>query len=874
MRRLIYAPKAYIFIRSSNLNGKVFDVSSDVTGGEVTQVCGDMSTATFTLKNRYQKWIRDPSQEYLQIFLPMDMVSIWLQRIAGKPIQVFTGYLDAVPYYQAYSGDVNFEATCTLKKLKYTWFDPGLPFFQQWVNSQDGWTYDVTSGEALKPSALAGTLTQGGGPGTATGSQASINDSGFADLLGRFMTEIAGWDSTDVLISSLPPDIPKIAAQLFQQIEADTDQDLTAFSQFMGQTLGVNGWQGSGQPQTTTATGAAVQPNPAIQLAAVIAQEASNANIPPLVCLFAAQVLSGMNASKSKNQGTVAGNNWGYGLYSLQPQIPPNQLGIQAQTPEGAKAGPQVAGYLLTDLLDPATATAAFCKLLNQAQSQGLASTITTAKSGDMNAIILWIQVALGRTLPTNVDLSASFAAAKKLATSSNVVMPVTNPNAPVDPSTMTWADDWLQKAPVTDQDRAVIKTYYAKSQPWLAGIFWQAKKVSPSIALSFINNQTNDAIVVKGTAADLKSFYATLAGSAGSNLDLVQFQSAGTATSMVFGTTSNTQAISNLTVNSVYVQETSQPSPGSQTSSAGASTTTSTTAAQAQATSTGQGGASFEEIAAFSANAAFAANFSFPADYLLATFLTGDRALMNDTSCLDAVKQFCQASLREFRSLPDGRFCAFYPDYFGAHRDPYWSIRDIEIIDFGIQLNDEALATHVYVVGDTGYPDGQIDDLDSISTRGVATINQAMILDSFIEAYDPNNPNPALGRLIDSVAFLNQYGARPYMEEDPMIRNTYYEFLMAWQRFMQLWASQFATDATFTFQPEVMAGGLISFPDHGIQMYCDTVTHSWDYENGFTTQATLSSPSLLAGTQADRTWKPGFALAGNVNTVGVSAGG
>ena len=100
------------------------------------------------------------------------------------------------------------------------------------------------------------------------------------------------------------------------------------------------------------------------------------------------------------------------------------------------------------------------------------------------------------------------------------------------------------------------------------------------------------------------------------------------------------------------------------------------------------------------------------------------------------------------------------------------------------------------------------------------------------------------------------------------MIRNTFYEFLLAWQRFMQLWSQQFATTVTFTFQPEVMAGGLIEFPEHEIQMFCESVTHDWDYESGFQTSAVMTAPALIKGA-TDVQHMPGFALGGGVNTVG-----
>ena len=163
MRRLIYAPRAYVFIRSENMNGRIYDVSGDLVSGTITRNVNDLSKAEITLRNRFFKWITDPKSKR-QLFLPMDLITIWLQRVAGKPIQVFTGYLDSVPYYQMYPGNCIIRASCTLKKLAYSWFDPGLNFFHNWVRNIQGWQIDPTTGEAWDttlnaPGGLGGTPT-------------------------------------------------------------------------------------------------------------------------------------------------------------------------------------------------------------------------------------------------------------------------------------------------------------------------------------------------------------------------------------------------------------------------------------------------------------------------------------------------------------------------------------------------------------------------------------------------------------------------------------------------------------------------------------------------------------------------------------------
>lgn len=872
MRRLVYAPKAFIFIRSSNLNGKIFDVSSDVVRGSVTQNCGDVSSAEFELRNRYQKWLRDTTNDpatgkasNLSIFLPMDMVTIWLQRIAGRPIQVFTGYLDAVPYYQSYPGNAIFQATCTLKKLAFTWFDPGLPTFEQWIFN-NGWSIDPSTGEGFNPAALTGaTAIAGSAALSATGAQGGINDSGFANLLGRFMLDIAGWSADDVLISQLPKDIPKMAAQLYNKITEDTANDLTALETYFSTAMGVQGWSAAPPAGTPVTAGGAPSVTAATQVILTKMQKVCDAsNIPILVPIFAAFLLTGMNEQYQVISSPAASQNWGFGLYALRPAT---TGGVNANSPlnPGAFGVATIDGKSTAQLLDATTATQVFCDLLNQNQGAWTAG----ARKNDLASIKTWVEKALGYSLP-NVDLTTAFNYAKQIGAISVVVTtPTSTPSTSVDPSNVTFAQIVAMPNLLSPQDKANIAKYYSSASPWLAAIVVRAKNATNNrISVAPPGSAKNaNSISLTGTNADLTSVFATLTGDTSIASVDMQLQGQTNAKQLVSGNLSSGVTVSKAASSALMVV--TQPTKPT-------STSTGTTSALPGTNTNAPGSASFNQIATLSYDAAFAANFAFPSNTIESINLTGDRALMNDISCLDGIKQLCASSLRTFRSLPDGRFLAFYPDYFGASRKPYWSIYNIEMTDFGIQLNDNALATHVYVVGDTFGGDGEITWEDEASTRGVATITQAFMLNSFIEAYSPplnstgTNTPPAIGRLITAYDFLAHYGARPHKTEQPLIRNTLYEFLMAWQQFMYLWAQQFATNATFTFQPEVMAGGLISFPDHDVQMFVDSVTHEWDYESGFTTSAVMTAPSLT-GTNIDRTQKPGFALGGNVNTVGIA---
>ena len=125
--RLVYAPKAWVFTRQHS--GQILNLTDYVTAGQVQRVIDQASTATVTLRNPNKMFTIPKSPS----FLPMDGITIWLQRLANYPVQVFTGYLDETPYYQMYPGTITLTATCTLKRLIYSYFDPSLPSVNTWL---------------------------------------------------------------------------------------------------------------------------------------------------------------------------------------------------------------------------------------------------------------------------------------------------------------------------------------------------------------------------------------------------------------------------------------------------------------------------------------------------------------------------------------------------------------------------------------------------------------------------------------------------------------------------------------------------------------------------------------------------------------------
>jgi hypothetical protein len=145
-QRLISSPKAYVYTKDAS--GTLYDLTNYVVSGTVDRKIDQVSTATVTLRNPQRAFTTASSNGEFHgaAFHPQDPITIYLDRGVGSgyPVRVFTGYLDATPYYQLYPGTITLEASCTLKRLLYSFFDPSLPymieFFTQygWINQGNG----------------------------------------------------------------------------------------------------------------------------------------------------------------------------------------------------------------------------------------------------------------------------------------------------------------------------------------------------------------------------------------------------------------------------------------------------------------------------------------------------------------------------------------------------------------------------------------------------------------------------------------------------------------------------------------------------------------------------------------------------------------
>jgi len=301
MKRLIYSPKVYVFIRSRTQN-KTYDVSDYVVSGSVKRNINAPSKAEFVLKNRFFRFSANRQEP---LFLPMDGVTIWMQRIAGRPIQVFTGYLDQVPYFQLYPADAPFTATCTLKRLGLVYFDPGvtatMKFFsdRNWILAPDGQAVDFNA------------------QGQSLNSTGGNTMDGIGDLLRDFIEVIGGWKKNTIIVSDVPHDLPKRAAKLYDELESDLQIQRDALEGFLKSLI------------TLKANHAESVGAPAVDKVKKVMAEGTKKNVDNWFLVMAALVLSGLKPEYAQEDTTAT--NPGYGLYALQSISPP-EIGGSAPT--------------------------------------------------------------------------------------------------------------------------------------------------------------------------------------------------------------------------------------------------------------------------------------------------------------------------------------------------------------------------------------------------------------------------------------------------------------------------------------------------------------------------------------------------------------
>ncbi len=221
MQRLVYSPKIQAYIKTDD---GVIDITDFIVSGTIQRVVNEVSTAELVIRNPGKRF----TQPGNPTFLPMDAITIFGSRHKGRPVQMFTGYLDTTPYLQLYPGTCTLRASCTLKRLMYTYWDAGLPYTWDFLKSY-GWVPDPTTGTTRNPQADKQKKKDAGG---------NFTDGSIGNLMFGVLKQIGQWDDEQILIEEFPKDADDIVKGLIEDISGNVTEAQNQFDKFLTDIIG------------------------------------------------------------------------------------------------------------------------------------------------------------------------------------------------------------------------------------------------------------------------------------------------------------------------------------------------------------------------------------------------------------------------------------------------------------------------------------------------------------------------------------------------------------------------------------------------------------------------------------------------------------
>jgi hypothetical protein len=841
----MYAPGIAIYISTQN-NG-IIDVSGDVTNGTMVRRSDGVSTFSFTLQNPFRK--------YAGVFTPNDRIIVMMKRVSW--VRVFTGYLNQVPLVTAWPSSVQMTASCSLKRLQYWFWDPGLPESQNMVAQ-------------------------------AMASAANPDDGGTSAAVLAVLQNVVGWPASKVHIAGMPQGWATWAYSIAQAVKADT-ASADALAQQLYAALNAGGTVGG-----VTGGGVTV-PSGALKAGTFAGQALTSAQTQTATLIYNTVIQMGgtpndaivaiMTAYQESRLGANTGSD-------------PSAVGLFQQNPAmGWGSASQVA--------NPTYATQAFTKVLlgittrssmtdaQQAQAvQRSANGSLYAQWQTMATDIVNSLNSAGTSSVANTPAAAATAATKTgkatgaqlLGTALSLVQSHSVPyqeggdsayNSVIptllDCSSFT---QWvyyhtlgtLGSMPRTSQEQSTWATEIPVAQALNtpgALLFYGTPGTSTHVEISVGTGSSSVGAHTTGTFAGV-----TGAGPY-SNANPYGYAFGGLAPGIDYsGTPGTSPALSAVPANGAAM---AAGSP------AAASAATSTTPGAQLANEPLQVTPSSTEPW-FNPNDKFDALFgsnpwipSFDSDSMnIAEILTGPRAFMADSPLLPYLKNLFASCMRSYCSAPNGDVMAWFPDYYGIWGTAaVMQIESIELQDFTVYWDDSNLVTHQFAVAGPGQQidlgSGQVSSISissptgeqslpqdlllAMTTMGIASIDTPAIMHAL---FGLDATTAAAKKFTDYV--YARFGARPDLEQMPGLIGPQGEFFAALFLFMRSWAYQYNADVPMTFMPELWPGMLIQVPEFSFQAYCTTVTHSFQMGEGgfFNTTVNIAAPARITGSGND----------------------
>lgn len=892
MKTLVYAPDVGIQIAHGPT---MLDVSKDIVRGQVIRKENSASSLFFTLAN--------PELRYTSGTISrMDRVTCFLTRT--NKVQVFSGYLDEIPWMQAYPGTVDFSATCTLKRLLHTWWNPGLPQSLTLFDQIDQANGQSDSGISK---VLTDILEQVG-----KWSPQSIHIQAFPQqfltFLNNYMVtnnvaatnESLGRQFNELIVGvdQSPGPMASVGYQASDPIGAPVNAGTANTAFYVSQFVAAADARGMGPIVNTAANTQTIQDSGAafesandqkVQEAGqqvtqyALNQQLQNMNSDAaMLALAAAMVESG---GGSLNMIMYANNQDPDSLSYFYNGISTNgsSEGLFQQLATGGNWG------TTAQRMNPYSSCGMFLDRLNavtgwrnmdpgvaiQAVQNGAATNVALYDAAYQEAsktIIAYRQATQGAAGAANI-LGAQIPGFSQLSTGlgggSNPVMTgvTTVMGAATTASSPGALANSLTGRPNPDSEGAIQAASAFLSTPY-------SQKVgggnTPGVGLdcSGLVQQAFKAIGIQLPRDTYSQIGALphIPPATAQRGDILQTYGGGHTgiylggnmwiqTGGPEGTAGSIQAVNPATAfAAMHACANGGPDPA-------APWTNPALMGPGSAPGTGDSGGTIGTGGSGSQQEPIARNlFSYifqPQNYIsaLADLLTGEKSYIDGQPLMQVVSALAGASMRNFQSSPTGDLIFYYPDPFGMDGKPaIFDLEDIELKDCHIQLSDAPMATHVYVEGDLTMV-GEADSATGwLTTSGVATVENQWLYQRLIQAAPGDVDNQ-----LSAQDLMNRFGVRPYRQTYQMAGNADLEFLLACQIFMGKWASQYETALGTTFLPELYPGFRINLVGKNLAVYVGQVVHTFDWERGFSTQATVSAAGNPHANTAIYSSLPGF---------------
>ncbi len=905
MNTAVYAPDVTIIVEH---NGTPYDISKDIVRGQIVRKENAASSLFVTLANPNLRYTSGDGQ-----FSRMDRIVGYLTRTTR--IQVFSGYIDKIPWMQAYPGTVDIRATCTLKRLLHTWWNPALP--------QSMLLFDQINASPQS------------------------SDDGLTAILQDLMTKVGNWPANTVHIQAFPMRFITFLNNYFltSNIQATNHQRAEDFAKLL---LGDDTSPGPGAAvgyQASDAVGSAAgatNAGPQFYLQQIV-QACDDRGMGPVVDVTAnsqtvtntADIFESAPTADPQTAPTVqaihsAGQDLAQYSSNWQAQNAASDAAILAvaaatiesnMTEQANNADPTTLTFYYDSLSTNGTSAGLFgmpnngswgtaAQRMNPLASAGMFLDKLNSITGwrnmdDGQAIWLVLQSANSQitkydgAIPAATKLVQAYRqatqGANNAATSAlgavpgagaltgllgggaNPISNVTGAIGGATTSPVSAASGAAQTGrPVPDSEGAINAAMTFLGAPFQEGGDSHAGLDSGglvqvafnSIGFSIQNgpNWLRDNVppVPVGSAARGDILLADYGGQAGISLgDGTWLNASGPGPASVAPIPQGAGGV-------VWAGRMCQ-NGGMDPGAVFTPGVTGSTAGTGLPPGTGTGATSGGGGGSTTGSEPIARNlFSYifrPTNYAMAfaDYLTGEESYIDAQPLIQMVRALCTASLRSFQSAPNGDFMAYYPDYFGLDGKPaILALEDIELKDCHIDLSDDNLTTHVYIEGDYTMMGMADQTYGWLNTCGVATVENTQLYQSIIQAAPGD-----VDQNMSAQQLMSRFGVRPYRDSYSIAGNSALEFLLAVQIFMGKWASQYETDIGMTFMPELYPGMRVLMVGHNLTVYCSAVTHEFDWEHGFSTTATVSAAANAAGASAILSSAPGFLNPVSTNPLG-----